>query len=212
MLAQAGPPLCDDLNRIDELPDGSPIERVSALCLRGYMNNQLLRDIDAVSMAHSLEARAPYLDPVVVDFALSLPDCAKRHDVHNFSAPAYLTTYRDSGAKHILIDGGVGILPDDFDRPPKRGFVMPFEAWLRGPLRDVLEDTLSDEALRACGLLDVRAVAEVRDKCLAGQMGWTQPWLLMMLELWCREVLLFAATSPRSSPASGATRADTSTC
>lgn len=49
------------------------MERVSALCLRGYSNNQLLRDIDAVSMAHSLEVRVPYLDVPLIDLALSLP-------------------------------------------------------------------------------------------------------------------------------------------
>jgi asparagine synthase (glutamine-hydrolysing) len=77
----AGAPPHRDLQPLDELACGSAIERVTALATRGYLTNQLLRDIDAVSMAHSLEVRLPYLDPVVVDTALSLPDSAKLGDV-----------------------------------------------------------------------------------------------------------------------------------
>ncbi|TLY35843.1 MAG: asparagine synthase (glutamine-hydrolyzing) [Nitrospirae bacterium] len=49
----------------DELAGGSAVDRVTALCLRGYTQNQLLRDIDAVSMSHSLEVRVPFLDPTL---------------------------------------------------------------------------------------------------------------------------------------------------
>jgi asparagine synthase (glutamine-hydrolysing) len=63
---------------------------------------------------------------------------------------------------------------------------------LRGPLRDIFEDTLSDERVRRRGLLDVQGVSAVRDRFTsrpAGQLDWMGPWLLMVLELWCREVL-----------------------
>ena len=75
--AYAGRAECLDLKVIDELDDGSLIDRVSGLCLRGYTANQLLHDIDATSMSHSLEVRVPYLDTVLADLALSLPDDAK---------------------------------------------------------------------------------------------------------------------------------------
>src|SRR5678815_3728342 len=75
---------------------------------------------------------------------------------------------------------------------PKRGFVMPFNAWLRGPLRDVLEETLGDDCVRRRGLLEVKKVSEIRrrftDQPTRGQLDWMRPWLLMMIELWCREV------------------------
>ncbi len=186
--AQAGRSLHYDLNVIDELSEASAIERVTGLCLRGYTNNQLLRDTDAVSMAHSLEVRVPYLDPLVVDTALSLPDSAKIGDLTNLSAPTQ-STYRETGAKRILVDVGRPLLPKDFDLQPKRGFGMPFDIWLRGPLREVLLDTLSEGQIRRRGLLDVQLVSVVRDRFLEGALGWAQPWLLMMLELWCREVL-----------------------
>ena len=66
---------------------------------------------------------------------------------------------------------------------------MPFGSWLRGPLSDVLEDTLSDSSVRSRGLLDVHEAAGVRDAFLRGEIGWAEPWLLMMIELWCRVVL-----------------------
>jgi asparagine synthase (glutamine-hydrolysing) len=186
--AQAGRSPHFDLKVIDELPHGSAIERVTGLCLRGYTNNQLLRDIDAVSMAHSLEVRVPYLDPLVTDTALSLPDAAKMTDLTKLPAPEH-KTYRETGAKRILVDVGRPLLPKDFDLQPKRGFGMPLDSWLRGPLREVLMDTLSDEQVRNRGLLDVQAVSAVKIGFLEGSLSGAQPWLLMMLELWCREVL-----------------------
>ena len=186
--AQAGRSAYYDLIATDELPEGSAIERVTGLCLRGYTNNQLLRDIDAVSMAHSLEVRVPYLDPVVVDTALSLPDGTKMGDVIKLTTPGQ-STYRETGAKRILIDVGRPMLPKDFDVQPKRGFGMPFDTWLRGPLRETLLETLSERTVQRRGFLSVNETSAIRIGFLEGRLSWPQPWLLMMFELWCREVL-----------------------
>jgi asparagine synthase (glutamine-hydrolysing) len=198
-LAGAGAPPHRDLAMLDELPGGSAIERVTALATRGYLANQLLRDIDAVSMAHSLEVRVPYLDPVVVDTALSLPDAAKLGDVHG--ANPYGRTYRETGAKRVLVDVGRRWLPPDFDVQPKRGFAKPFDAWLRGPQRDVMHDALAARAVRERGLLDPAAVATVVERFHARSASWMQPWLLVMLELWCREVLDAAGHTAARAPA-----------
>ena len=189
--ARAGQSYHHDCSDIDELPGAGVIERTSALCLRGYTSNQLLRDIDAVSMSHSLEVRVPYLDPVMADMALSLPDNAKLGNLSNFSnyGEALAGSYRATGAKRILLDIGKEFLPADFDLTPKRGFGMPFGDWLRGPLRDVLEDTLSVDAARQRGLLDPAAVAAVKNDFQNNSGPWYKPWLLMMLELWSREVV-----------------------
>jgi asparagine synthase (glutamine-hydrolysing) len=138
-------------------------------------------------MAHSLEVRVPYLDPIVADTALSLPDSAKLGDV--YGADPFGRTYRETGAKRVLIDVGKRWLPPEFDRQPKRGFAMPFADWLRGPLSDVLADALDPRVVRERGLLDAPAAAQVRERFARGAVGWAEPWLLMMLELWCREVL-----------------------
>ena len=185
--AQAGRTPHFDLLPIDELRQGSVLERVTGVCLRGYTANQLLRDIDAVSMSHSLEVRVPYLDRVVADTALSLPDDAKMGA--RPEPPSQRRSYREAGTKRVLLDVGRRLLPEGFDTKAKRGFGMPFGFWLRGPLHDILRDTLSEEGVRARRLFDARAVATVRDQFLAGKVEWPQPWLLMMVELWVREVL-----------------------
>ncbi|MBD3307918.1 asparagine synthase (glutamine-hydrolyzing) [candidate division KSB3 bacterium] len=187
-LAHAGKAAHYDLQELDEVSQGSPIERVTGLCLRGYTNNQLLRDIDAVSMAHSLEVRVPYLDPVVVDTALSLPDNAKIGTLTDLSTPTQ-RTYRETGAKRILIDVGKSFLPPEFDNQPKRGFTLPFDLWLKGPLKEILLDTLSPQTLRKRGFFDVQRVSTLTTRFLDGSVAWTQPWLLMMVELWCQEIL-----------------------
>jgi asparagine synthase (glutamine-hydrolysing) len=186
--AQAGRSPHHDLSTIDELPHGSVIERVTGVCLRGYTSNQLLRDIDAASMAHSLEVRVPFLDPVLADLALSLPDDAKLGGDPRASSNSP-RSYREAGTKRILLDVAKELLPPGFDTRPKSGFSMPFNAWLKGPLRDVLLDTLSPQTVAKRGLLDAQAVAGVRDQFLSGAGDWPQPWLLMMIELWARSVL-----------------------
>jgi len=175
-----------DLLPIDELKHGSAVERVTGLCLRGYTANQLLRDIDATSMAHSLEVRVPYLDTVLADIALSLPDQTKLNP--DSSPTGAQNTYRATGAKRILIDAGRPLLPKDFDLQPKRGFAMPFDRWLSEPLKDVFQQALSDETVRNRGWFNVSETARIRDGFLAGRIAWSQPWLLMMTELWASQV------------------------
>ena len=185
--AHAGRAAHYDLLSTDELRDGSAIERVTALCVRGYTTNQLLRDIDAVSMSHSLEVRVPYLDTVLVDMALSLPDSTK---LNLDSSPARdHDTYRSNGAKRILVDVGRPLLPPDFDLQPKRGFAMPFDSWLRGPLKEVLFDTLSSGRVARRGWFDSANVERLKTRFLAGEESWARPWLLLMTELWAEHVL-----------------------
>lgn len=183
-----GRELALDMCQADEIPTAQPVERVSALCLRGYTQNQLLRDIDAVSMAHSLEVRVPFLDPLLTDLSLSLPREAKLGSLAGIPNPE-TASYRDTGTKKILVDAGKGLLPSGMDRQPKRGFGMPFDAWLKGPLRDVLYDALSPAIVKRRGLFDSTAVDLLRSEFLVGNCDWPQPWLLMMIELWCKEVL-----------------------
>jgi asparagine synthase (glutamine-hydrolysing) len=177
-----------DMATADDLQRGSPIDRVCGLCLRGYTQNQLLRDIDAVSMGHSLEVRVPYLDPVIADVALSLPDHTKLGNVGGLT-DLVNATYRQTGTKRILIDAGRDLLPEGIDLQSKRGFGMPFDSWLRYSLADVLEDTLSTETVKRRGYFNVDEVQLIRSRFLEGEISWVFPWLLVITELWCREVL-----------------------
>ncbi len=180
-IAGAGCPMRDDIRMQDDLPGGNTLNRTSALCLRGYTSNQLLRDIDAASMAHSLEVRVPFLDSELAGVALSLSEDARLDGCEPLC-------YGD-GLKRILMDIAAPYLPSNFATRSKRGFSMPFGHWLRGPLREVFEDALSPAALQRHGYLDQAEVAAVRKRFERGEIAWMKPWLLMMFELWRREVL-----------------------
>jgi asparagine synthase (glutamine-hydrolysing) len=187
--SHAGRTEASDLDCIDELADGSILARITALCMRGYTANQLLRDIDAASMAHSLEVRVPYLDTELADLALSLPDDSKISQPSSRDESLPANTYRAMGAKRILIDVGKLLLPEGFDIQPKRGFSMPFDSWLRGPLNEIMLDSLSEPTLRNRGWFSPAAAKNVLESFQSGASGWARPWLLMMTELWAKTVL-----------------------
>ena len=84
------------------------------------MRDVLLRDADVMSMAHGLEVRVPLLDQDVVELVARLPGEFK------------LDAHRDKG---LLVDAIGDVLPPAVTRRPKMGFTLPFQAWLRGPLR-----------------------------------------------------------------------------
>ncbi len=180
--------LADDLALCDELPEGQLLERASVMCLNGYTKNQLLRDIDACSMAHSLEIRVPFLDVNIADFAFSLPVASKLNIGSRTLDPT--ASYSESGVKKIVCDVARKYLPANFfEARAKRGFSLPYADWLKGPLADVLADTLSEQSVLKAGLFDPKAVTRIHQEFLAGQRPWSHPWLLMVVELWRRNIL-----------------------
>ena len=179
-----------DLKLFDELPHGNAIEQTTGLCLRGYLANQLLRDTDTCSMAHSLEVRVPFLDEAVANMALSLPVSSKLSRYREFSNPEKIS-YRESGTKKILVDAGLkmGVIRKDIVDQPKRGFTMPFTPWLKGPLNEYLEDALSIPSIQSRGIFDPNEAKKVKQDFMDGKISWVFPWLLMITELWCRKAI-----------------------
>lgn len=151
------------------------VETVARWELTNYMPNMLLRDTDAMSMAHSLEVRVPLIDHKVVEFVRTVPTRYK---------------LRNGQTKILLTDALRDLLPDEVITRPKRGFEMPIAAWLRGPLRPIIEDALSDESIRAAGLFNPAAVAPLRDAFLHGRDPvYLRVWSLTVLELYRRRFL-----------------------
>jgi asparagine synthase (glutamine-hydrolysing) len=188
--------LVNDIVDNDELASGEVVERVTALCLRGYTCNQLLRDIDATSMAHSLEVRVPFLDVPLIETALSLPVSAKLGNLSEGINP-YTATYRETGSKKILIDVGkrLNILPEEIACQPKRGFTFPVDTWLKGSMWDIVEDALSPRTTAQRGFFRPAEVEKVMQDFLKDRTHWTRPWLLTVFELWCRTFLDTGAES-----------------
>jgi asparagine synthase (glutamine-hydrolysing) len=166
----------------DELPDAGAVDRMTVLTLRGYTNNQLLRDIDAMSMAHSLEVRVPYLDVEMINFALSLP--VEARIAKPVPDDPMRNSYRASGIKRILIDAARPMLPEGFDAVPKRGFGMPFNRWVQGPMKDLAEASFDGRRAANHGVLDRRMMPQLRQTFEAGRLSGWRVWLLMVLQRW----------------------------
>ena len=154
--------------------DSDIINTISRLELKGYMTNTLLRDTDAMSMAHSLEVRVPFVDTRVVDYVLSLPG-------------EWKLSQGNAGPKPLLADAVSDLLPREFLARPKMGFTLPFEKWLRQELRSEVASVLEDaRRLSACGL-DSEAAQKVWRNFLRKPraVGWSRPWALFVLVRWC---------------------------
>jgi asparagine synthase (glutamine-hydrolysing) len=151
-----------------------PVAAVSWLELRSYMVSTLLRDTDSVSMARSLEVRVPLLDTPLVEFVTALPDAARQQPgVH----------------KALLVESLKGILPAEILTQRKRTFTLPWEEWLRGPLRGRLEASFANLAPGIAPHMHAAGVRSVWAAFLAGKTSWSRPWSLYVLNEWCRSNL-----------------------
>jgi asparagine synthase (glutamine-hydrolysing) len=153
---------------------GDVINTISTLELKGYMTNTLLRDTDAVSMAHSLEVRVPFVDAKVVDYVLSLPGEWKLRS-------------QNSKPKPLLAEALADLLPRDFLSRPKMGFTLPFEKWLQRNLRTEISSLLDDSQRVSAAGLNVPAVQKIWRNFLQKPraVGWSRPWSLYVLAKWC---------------------------
>src|SRR5437588_2478508 len=135
-----------------------------------YLPNDLLVKVDIASMAVSLEARSPFLDHHVIEFAASLPERMKLRG---------LTT------KYILKKTLKRLLPAENLSRGKMGFGVPIGHWLRGPLQGFLREQLLSDASARRGLLRADVVRRLVELHTEGKRDYTnQLWTLLMLELW----------------------------
>jgi asparagine synthase (glutamine-hydrolysing) len=151
-----------------------PMGEISWLEMRCYMASTLLRDTDSVSMARSLEVRVPLLDTPLVEFVGALPDAARR---------------RDAQPKALLNEAIADLLPQSILMQKKRTFTLPWEEWLRGPLRKRLEASFAEPAPGLAPYLRGDGVREVWGAFLAGKTSWSRPWSIYVLNEWCRRHL-----------------------
>ena len=155
----------------DEARRMDPAGRVSWMEMRSYMASTLLRDTDSVSMARSLEVRVPLLDTPLVEFANALPDQARRRD----------------GAQKALLVAALGMmLPPEITAQRKKTFTLPWEQWLRGPLRLRMEESFAHIAPQIAPMLKLDGVRGVWRAFLAGRTSWSRPWAIFTLNEWAR--------------------------
>jgi asparagine synthase (glutamine-hydrolysing) len=140
--------------------------------LRHRMGDGVIHGLDATSMAHSVEARVPFLDHVLAEYCARIPPWVKMRRLRE---------------KAVLRRAMRGTLPDEIVRRPKWAMRVPVDDWLRGPLPDFVREELSAGRVREAGYFDADAVAQAlerhraRSEHLAGALS-----AVLGMQLWDR--------------------------
>jgi asparagine synthase (glutamine-hydrolysing) len=153
----------------------SSLDRMLELDAGGYLVDDLITKIDIATMAHGLEARSPFLDHQLMEFAATIPAELK---------------VRGTQKKWILRQALRPWLPADILDRHKQGFSVPLASWLRGELRGWTRAILLDPATRSRGYFKPTAIARLLDRHDRGADGDAKRiYALVMLELWHREFI-----------------------
>jgi len=142
--------------------------------LTTYLPDDLLIKADRCSMAASLEARAPFLDHVLMEQAAAVP---------------YNLKLRGRTTKYLLKEMARDLLPDEIIDRKKHGFGAPIGAWLRQDIRPV-QDVLLSRPARERGLLRMNAVEKLIQEHASGQRDHGfRLWTLLTLETWYQQFI-----------------------
>jgi asparagine synthase (glutamine-hydrolysing) len=157
---------------------GGVLDRYLRVDQSYYLPDDILYKTDRMSMAHSLEVRPPFLDHRIVEFAASLPERLK---------------IRGGTQKYVLRELMRGKLPETVLKRKKTGFDIPTHDWFRGPLRGLLRDTVTAEAIGATGIFDGRAIEtligdHMERRINAGYHLWGLLTLFLWMKRWKVEV------------------------
>jgi len=138
--------------------------------LESYLPGSMLAKAKSAAMAHSLEVRFPFLQEPLVAYARGLPPGMK---LKGFSR------------KHVLKEAMRGLLPPEIINKRKEGFSVPMKHWLRGPLRPLLTEVLSEERVEERGLFRPAAVTKLVAEHLSGARNHSHLlWAMLVLDLW----------------------------
>jgi len=152
-----------------------PLDRMLDVDLTLWLADDLLMKMDKMSMAASLEARVPLLDHTLVEWAARLPDRLK---------------VRGLGGKVLLKRLARQWLPREIVDRPKVGFTVPLSPWFRGPLRELVADTLLSPTCLARGYYRPEALRQVVEDHLEGRRDRARElWTMLTLELWHRRFI-----------------------
>jgi len=147
-----------------------------------YLPADILVKADRMSMAHSLEARVPFLDRTVMELSRRIP-----RDLR----------LRGFTTKYLLKRAMRDRLPASVVGGKKRGFNVPMPAWLAGELRDYMQDTLAPARIRAQGIFDPRAVARLMDEHVGRVRDHSRAlWTLLVFGVWMDDVLGSGCRAP----------------
>jgi asparagine synthase (glutamine-hydrolysing) len=151
------------------------IDRLLYLDSKTYLPGDILTKVDRMSMAVSLEARAPLLDHKLIDFVARIPASLK---------------LAKGETKHILKRAVTDLVPAEILNRPKQGFGIPIQEWINQQLREQIHDVLRDQRTRQRGYLNPKYLHVLLDEHERSRRDHsTALWALFMLELWHRQFL-----------------------
>jgi asparagine synthase (glutamine-hydrolysing) len=161
---------------LDKAPAHDPLSRVLYLDSKTYLPGDILTKVDRMSMATSLEARVPMLDHVFLEWVTALTPKWKM---------------RNGSQKIILkkLAERVGV-PREVLHRPKQGFTLPLGHWMRGELKNLIQETLLDSQTRNRGYFNANGIQRMLDEHFQGRRDHSpRLWRLLMFELWHRNFL-----------------------
>jgi asparagine synthase (glutamine-hydrolysing) len=154
----------------------SPRNAVAYVDFQLQLPEEFLLVTDRFSMAHSVEARVPFLDHALVEFVFGIP-------------PLLRTGGRQpkSFFKEIIKK----LLPQELVHAPKSGFVLPLQIWTRGELQPMIEELLSPSYLKRQGIFSPKVYEKIVKPHLLNKIDFTQQvWTLFMFQMWYQEYQL----------------------
>ncbi|MBK7958111.1 MAG: asparagine synthase (glutamine-hydrolyzing) [Bacteroidetes bacterium] len=141
------------------------------------LQNDMLVKVDSMSMANSLEVRAPFLDYTIIDFAFTLP-----------------VEYKIANGitKKILKDTFRSFLPEEIFHRPKHGFEVPLLKWFRTELKSMItDDLLSSSFIARQNLFSPQLISELKQKLFSNNPGevHAQIWALIVFQYWWKKTM-----------------------
>lgn len=153
------------LPQIEKIQDLSKV--ISLLEFNFYLKNQLLRDSDVFSMAHSLELRVPFVDNVLLETITKIPENYK---------------IKSGIQKFLLVETVKDLLPPKILQQKKQGFVLPLALWLKGEAKDIVVSELTRSKI-----YNQKTIFLLLKKFFKGQIHWSRVWSLFVLNRFLRD-------------------------